>query len=58
MTFSDLFFIRSDDFDDYLTDSLLASILFASAGFGTGRSGGVYQQIVKKHKKILFYLNS
>jgi len=37
-----------------LTDSSLASILFASAGFGGGCFAGAYQQIVKKYaKKIL-----
>jgi hypothetical protein len=37
-----------------LTDSSLASVLFASASFGGGWSAGPYQQIVKKYaKKIL-----
>ena len=54
MTFSDLCFIGSDDFDDYLTDSSLASILFASAGFGAGCSAGVYQQIEKNTQKFFF----
>jgi len=40
-----LCFIESVGFDDHLTDSSLASISFASAGFGAGCSAGVYQQI-------------
>jgi len=35
-----------------LTDSSLASILFASAGFGAGYSAGVYQQIEKNTQKF------
>jgi hypothetical protein len=37
-----------------LTNSSLASILFASAGFGGGCSAGTYQQIVKNMQKIFF----
>jgi hypothetical protein len=43
VTFFDLCFIGSVGFDDHLTDLSLASILFASAGFGAGCSAGVYQ---------------
>jgi hypothetical protein len=50
VTFFDFGFIGSDDFDEYLTDSLLVSILFASACLGAGCFGGVYQQIAKIHK--------
>jgi hypothetical protein len=40
--------------DDHLTDSSLASILFASANLGGGCSAGVYHQIVKNmQKKII-----
>jgi hypothetical protein len=56
LNFFNLCFIGSVGFDDHLTDSSLASILFASAGFVGGCSAGVYQQIVKIGKK--FYLNS
>jgi len=41
-------------FDDHLTDSSLASILFASAIFGGGCSTGAYQQIVKNKQKFFF----
>jgi hypothetical protein len=41
-------------FDDHLTDSSLASILFASASFGGGCSAGAYQQIVKNMQKFFF----
>jgi len=41
-------------FDDHLTDSSLASILFASASFGGGRSAGAYQQIVRNMQKFFF----
>jgi hypothetical protein len=37
-----------------LTDSSLASILFASASFGGGCSAGAYQQIVKNMQKFFF----
>jgi len=37
-----------------LTNSSLASILFASAGFGVGCSAGTYQQIVKNMQKFFF----
>jgi hypothetical protein len=50
-------FIGSVGFDDHLTDSSLASILFASTGLGGGCSAGVYHQIVKNMQKK-FYLNS
>jgi len=43
VAFFDLCFIGSVGFDDHLTDSSLESILFASAGFGAGRSAGGYQ---------------
>jgi len=39
-----------------LTDSSLASILFASAGFGAGCSAGVYQQIEINTQKF-FYIS-
>jgi len=38
--------------DDHLTDSSLASILFASAGFGAGCSAGVYLQLVMIKRKF------
>jgi hypothetical protein len=41
LNFFNLCFIGSVGFDDHLTDSSLASILFASAGFGGGCSAGV-----------------
>jgi hypothetical protein len=50
-------FIGSVGFDDHLTDSSLASILFASANLGGGCSAGVYHQIVKNMQKKI-YLNS
>jgi hypothetical protein len=37
-----------------LTDSLFASILSASASFGSGYSSGAYQQIVKNMQKFFF----
>jgi hypothetical protein len=51
--FFDLCFIGSVGFDDHLTNSSLASILLASAGFGGG-SAGTYQQIVKNMQKFFF----
>jgi len=45
--FFNLCFIGSIGFDDHLTDSSLASVLFVSASFGGGWSAGAYQQIVK-----------
>ena len=56
--FFDLCFIGSVGFDDHLTNSSLASILFASADFGGDCSAGAYQQIVKNMQKFFFYLNS
>ena len=51
--FFNLYFIGSVGFDDHLTDSSLASILFASASFGGGGcSSSAYQQIVKNMKKF------
>jgi hypothetical protein len=41
-----------------LTNSSLASILFASAGFGGGCSAGAYQQIVKNMQKFFFILTN
>ena len=38
-------------FDDHLTDSSLASILFASARFGGDCAAGAYQQIVNNIQK-------
>ena len=58
LNFFNLCFIGSVGFDDHLTDSSFASILFASARFEGGCSSGAYQQIVKKYAKILFYINS
>jgi hypothetical protein len=52
--FFDLCFIGSVGFDDYLTDSSLASILFASAGFGAGCSAGVYRLIGSNKQKFFF----
>jgi hypothetical protein len=43
VTIFDLSFIGSVGFDDHLTDSSPARILFASHGFGAGCSAGVYQ---------------
>jgi hypothetical protein len=42
-----LCFIGPVGFDEHLTDSSLASILFASASFGGGWSASAYQQFVK-----------
>ena len=54
LIFFNLYFIGSIGFDDHLTDSSLASVLFVSASFGGGWSAGAYQQIVKNmQKKIL-----
>jgi hypothetical protein len=49
--FFNLCFIGSVGFDDHLTDSSLASILFASTSLGGGCSAGEYQQIVKNMQK-------
>ena len=49
--FFNLCFIGPVGFDDHLTDSSLASFLFASSSFGGGCSAGVYQQIVKNLQK-------
>jgi hypothetical protein len=53
--FFDLCFIGSVGFDDHLTDSSLASILFASASFGGGCSAGAYQQLVKNMQKKIYF---
>jgi hypothetical protein len=58
LIFFNLCFIGSVGFDDHLTDSSLASILFASASLGGGCSAGVYHQIVKNMQKKKIYLNS
>jgi len=57
LIFFNLCFTGSVGFDDHLTDSSLASILFAAASVGGGCSAGAYQQIVKNMQKK-FYLNS
>ena len=49
--FFNLCFIGSIGFDDHLTESSLASVLFASASLGGGWSAGAYQQIVKNMQK-------
>jgi hypothetical protein len=59
MVFFNLCFIGSVSFDDHLTDSSLASILFAYTSFGGGGGcfAGAYQQIVKICKKILISIH-
>jgi hypothetical protein len=57
LIFFNLCFIGSVGFDDHLTDSSLASILFASASLGGGCSAGVYHQIVKNMQKKLSSFN-
>jgi hypothetical protein len=47
-------FIGSVGFDDHLSDSSLATILFASASYGGGCSADAYQQIVKDKQKFFF----
>ena len=57
VTFFYLYFIGSVCLDDYLTDLSMASLLFASTGFGDGCSAGGYPTNCKKHKQKFFYIS-
>jgi hypothetical protein len=57
LKFFNLCFIGSVHFDGHLTNKPLASILFASAGFGSSCSADAYQQIKKNMKKIFITIH-
>jgi len=54
LNFFYLCFIGSVGFDDKLTDSSMASILFAAASFSGGCAAGANQQIVKNMQKKFY----
>jgi hypothetical protein len=58
VTFFALCFVGTVGFDNQLTDSSLASILFVSAGFSGGFVLPAYTNKLQKIRKFLFYLNS